>query len=136
MTSGRVFIDSNVLLYTISRDPRAARATEVLAQGDVISVQVLNEFANTARRKMALDFDEIRDTLDRFRSLFAVEPLTVDTHLRALDIAQRYGFSIYDALIVASAIGAGCDTLLSEDMQHGQHIGNTLRIVNPFLAAA
>jgi predicted nucleic acid-binding protein len=59
-------------------------------------------------------------------------PLTQETHAAALAISKRYGFRIYDSLIVASAINAGCSTLLTEDLQHGQVIDG-LRIENPFL---
>jgi predicted nucleic acid-binding protein len=57
----------------------------------------------------------------------------VDTHDQALRIAERYGFQIYDSLIVAAALEAGCTTLYSEDMQDGQSI-DTLTIRNPFAA--
>lgn len=131
----RVFLDTNILLYTISRDPRAVRAVEALAEGHAISVQVLNEFANTARRKMALSLPEIRNTLVRFRQLYDVLPLTLATHERALDVAGRYGFSIYDALILAAAGEAECDALYSEDLQHGQVVDG-VRVINPFLGTA
>jgi predicted nucleic acid-binding protein len=129
----RSFIDTNVLLYIASVNPgKAERAEAVLAAGGVISVQVLNELANVARRKMRMSFADTRAFLDIFRSLLAVRPLTIETHDTGLALAARYGFSTYDAMIVASALHAGCDTLLSEDMQHGLALEEGLRIVNPF----
>lgn len=129
----RAFLDTNILLYTISSDPKAPRAIEMLERAAVISVQVLNEFANTVRRKMALDLGEIVDVLGRFRAIYEIVPLTTDIHDHALQIAGRYGFSIHDSLIVAAALDAGCDTLYSEDLQHGQRIEARLDVVNPFL---
>ncbi len=135
--SDRVFFDSNVLLYTlVEDDPRQAVATRLLAEGDTISVQVLNEFATVARRKLKLSWFEIGETLSALRSLCPPPlPLTVATHETALALASRHNFAFYDALIVASALEAGCATLLSEDMQDGQVIEGRLTIRNPFRQA-
>ena len=97
-----------------------------------ISVQVLNEFAAVAIRKLGLSWADIREVLDVVRAVCKVDPVTVETHDRAITIAERYGFIFYDALIVAAALLAGCSTLYSEDLQAGQKIEGTLRIVNPF----
>jgi len=132
-----VFLDTNVLLYIASADAaKADRAEAVLAQGGAISVQVLNELTNVCRRKMRLSWLETHAFLDMLRALLAVHPLTVQTHETGLALAERYGFSIYDAMIVAAAMQAGCDSLLSEDMQHGMALDGGLRIVNPFAAIA
>lgn len=131
--SGRPFFDTTILFYAIaSEDPRAAIAEELLAAGGQISVQVLNEFVAVARRKLAMPWDEIQDALSAVRAL--CEPptlLSVKTHESALKIAAQYGYQIYDALILATAVDAGCDTLYTEDMQAGQSIG-PLTIRNPF----
>lgn len=127
------FFDSNVLLYRLSDDDfRAGRANEFLERGGVVSVQVLNEFTAVARRKLRLSIPEIRDVLDVVRLLCDVVPLELETHDRALELAERYKFSIYDALIVATAMRADCTTLWTEDLHHGQKIGR-LTIRNPFL---
>jgi len=128
------FADTNVLLYLISHDAaKARRAEEVLAARIAVSVQVLNEFANVARRKHALDWAELRQTLAGIRHFAMVHPLTLDTHQRAIELAQRYQFSVYDAMIAAAALQAGCTTLLSEDFQAGQLIDGRLKIANPFV---
>lgn len=127
------FIDTNVLLYLASADPaKANRAEAAVAAGGAISVQVLNEIANVARRKMRMSFAETRAFLATLRGLLTVHPLTMEIHETGLALAERYGFSIYDAMIVASALHAGCDTLLSEDMQDGLALAEGLRIANPF----
>ena len=59
-------------------------------------------------------------------------PITFEIHAAAVVLAREHGLSIYDALIVAAALEAGCDTLFSEDMQHQRAFG-AMRIVNPFL---
>jgi predicted nucleic acid-binding protein len=127
------FFDTDVLAYLASGDTaKADRAEAALAAGGSISVQVLNELANVARRKMQMSWDETHALLDMLRGLLTVHPLTTEIHETGLRLAERYGFSIYDAMIAASALQAGCDTLWSEDMQHGMALDEGLRIVNPF----
>jgi predicted nucleic acid-binding protein len=127
------FFHTNVLIYLASGDAaKADRAEAALANGGAISVQVLNEIANVARRKMQMSWDETHALLSMLRGLLTVHPLTVETHEAGLRLAERYGLATYDAMIAASALDAGCDTLLSEDMQHGMALDQGLRIVNPF----
>jgi predicted nucleic acid-binding protein len=127
------FFDTNVLVYLASGDAsKADRAEAIIAGGGSISVQVLNELANVARRKMQMTWDETHALLATLRGLLTVHPVTVETHEAGLRIAERYGLSIYDSMIAASALGAGCDTLWSEDMQHGMKLDEGLRIANPF----
>jgi hypothetical protein len=95
-------------------------------------VQVLNEFANVARRKMRMSWPETHTSLDLLRSLLTVHSITIETHETALALAERHNLSIYDAMIVASALNADCDTLWSEDLHHGLVIDGRLRITNPF----
>jgi len=131
------FIDTNVLLYFVAGDAaKAARSEQIIRDGGSISVQVLNEAANVARRKMSLSWSETRDFLSLIRALTTVHAVTLDTHDRGLNLAERYGVSIYDAMILAAALEADCDTLWSEDMQDGMRVENRLSIVNPFSAAA
>ncbi len=102
--------------------------------GGVISVQVLNEFAAVASRKLGLSWGEIKEILSPIRTICQIEPVSLENHDRAMEIAERYGFSFFDAMIVASAIGAECEILYSEEMQHEQLIANRLRIHNPFVS--
>lgn len=133
----KVFFDTNVLLYLLSEDSaKADQAEDLVALGGTLGVQVLNEFASVAIRKLAMSHAEIRDVLEPIRAICAVTPLTIDIHDRSLALAERYGFSIYDALIVSAALASDCDTLYTEDLQHGQIIDGTLTITNPFKAAA
>ena len=127
------FIDTNVLLYLVSSDTaKADRAEQLLVQGGVISVQVLNEFANVARRKSSLAWSEITDILTLVRRRFRVVPVTEAVHDRGMALVQRHALSLYDAMIVAAALEAGAGTLYSEDMQHGLRVERSMMIVNPF----
>jgi predicted nucleic acid-binding protein len=127
------FFDTTILIYAIARnDVRAPVAEELLADGGILSVQVLNEFVAVARRKLGMGWTELKEVLAVFRTLCgSPAALTADTHDAALGIAERYGFHIYDSLIVAAALEAGCTTLYSEDMQDGQNIDSMI-IRNPF----
>jgi predicted nucleic acid-binding protein len=132
-TNGRLFFDTNVLIYAYRKDdPRASVAEELLASGGVIGAQQLNEFVSVAQRKLRRSWQEILTALEDLRLLCPdPQPLTVTTHESALRIAERYGYGIYDALVIAAALEASCNTLYSEDMQSGQKIqGLTIR--NPF----
>src|ERR1700742_220967 len=107
--SAEAFFDSNVLLYMASGEAEKARqARTLLEAGGVISVQVLNEFANVCLVKFKKPLFEVRATLRGISEFCIVKPLDVATHERALDVAERYRFGIYDSLIVASALQAGC----------------------------
>ena len=130
---GGSFLDTNILVYfAVRKSEKYTRAAEILEIRGAISVQVLNEFANVARSKMKLEWEEITQTLEFIGSLVDIHPLTVATSKRAMALAERYHLHIYDAMIVAAALEAGCDTHYSEDMQHGQVIEGRLRIANPF----
>ena len=133
MSVASPFIDTNVLLYLLSDDGKKAdRAEETLVDGGIISVQVLNEFASVATRKVKMTIEEIREVLTAIRAACKIVPLTEASHDKGLEIADRYGLSIYDAMIVASALIAECKILLSEDMQDGQVFEKCLKIKNPF----
>lgn len=126
------FADTNVVLYLLDQGQKADRAEEILRQGPLISVQVLNEALVNCRRKAGLDWEETGAFLAGLQALCPVVDLTLQTHEVGRALAQRYGFSVYDAMIVAAALIAGCSTLYSEDMQDGLLVEGHLRIVNPF----
>jgi predicted nucleic acid-binding protein len=127
------FLDSNILIYAYSTDRRRGRAIEVVAVGGMISAQVLNEFTNVLRKKQKVEWPVIHAAVAAVRRQFAhIAPLTADTHAAGLSLASQHGLAFYDGLIVASAIEAGCDTLVTEDLQHGRRFGD-LTIINPFI---
>jgi len=127
------FIDTTIILYLLSEDTdKADRAEEIVRAGGRISVQVLNEFANVARRKLSMSWGEINETLKLLRSVCPTDPLTLETHERGLLVAERYRLGIYDSLIIAAALIGNCGILYSEDMQDGLLIDQQVRIFNPF----
>jgi predicted nucleic acid-binding protein len=135
MPAADPFFDTNVLLYLLSgSEAKAERTLALLESGGVISVQVLNEFASVAIGKKAVDFREVREILSILRAVCAVRSLDFETHERGLDVAERYRFSIYDSMIIAAALQAGCSILYTEDLSSGQRI-EQLTISNPFAPA-
>jgi predicted nucleic acid-binding protein len=133
MSAETPFLDTNVLLYLLSADSgKAEIAEELLRKGGIISVQVLSEFTSVCTRKLKMSYGEIREILLTINMVLDVRDLTPVIHEAALDIAERYGYSFYDSMIMAAAINAGCSLVYTEDLQSGQHIQDSLLIVNPF----
>lgn len=135
----KAFIDTNVLIYWVDDSGRADVVEQLLAQQAVISVQVLNEFANVLRRKRAMALPDIEALCSTLIDTCDVLDVSVRTHQTALALMARYNLSVYDANIVAAAALSDCAILYSEDMQDGLNIkqpgaasANVLVIRNPF----
>lgn len=129
-----VFFDTNILLYFVSKEAvKAARSETLLRQGGVISPQVLNEFASASlsKTKFGLTFLEVRTSLNAVLASCLVAPLTIDTHLTGLRYAERYKLPIYDSMIIAAAVLAGCKLLYSEDMHNGLVVDG-VTVTNPY----
>ena len=134
MNAKKIFFDTNTLLYLLSSDNNKADwISQNLQQSNVISVQVLNEFTSASLRKIKISNTELDEFLDLFKSTFSVRGVDVETFDTGLMVSRRYGYQHYDAMIIASALQAGCERLYSEDMQHRQIIDKRLQIVNPFI---
>jgi len=130
----RHFLDTNVLIYAVAKnDPRTSKAEALLASGGIVSIQSLNEFVSVARRKLGMPRKGIKEFLNIICVLCPdLVPISLDTHKGALAIAERYGYSIYNALVASAALESGCKTLYSEGLQDGQIINRQLTIRNPF----
>jgi predicted nucleic acid-binding protein len=127
------FWDTNVFVYAFIAGPKQQVARARLVSGGVISVQVLNDFASVMNRKMRRPWEEVERFLAVIRVRFpTATPLTLETHAAAIALARDHSLAFYDALILAAAIEARCETLYSEDFQHGRRFGDCT-IVNPFL---
>jgi predicted nucleic acid-binding protein len=132
------FVDTNVLLYTISRDPvereKTALANELLTAREVgLSVQVLQEFyvqATRASRADRLTDEQAAALVDSFRR-FPVQETTIGVALAAIATRQRFGISYWDAAIIEAARVLGCEIVLSEDLSDGQDYAG-VRVENPF----
>jgi predicted nucleic acid-binding protein len=135
--TGRVFLDTNVLIYADDLDAgdRRARAREVLGQvmgqgNGVLSTQVLQEYFSVATRKLGIDPVAARRRVELLATLDVVQ-VDVPMILSAVDLLRLHAVPFWDALIVRAAQGAGCRTLLTEDLQHGQVFEN-VRVEDPF----
>jgi predicted nucleic acid-binding protein len=131
------FFDTNIVLYAFTPSGEKTMIAErILLQGGVVSVQVLNEMISVARTKFKMNWNEVNRMI-LGTTMLCPNPgaLTREINLEALRISERYGFSIWDGLIVAAALDARCAILYTEDLQHGQVI-ESLRIENPFLGTA
>lgn len=128
------FFDTNVVLYAFTPSgDKTITAERILLQGGVVSVQVLNELTSVSCTKFKMNWSEVKRVI-LGTTMLCPNPrsLTYETYLEARRISERFGFSIWDGLILASALDAGCTTLYTEDLQHGQVVEG-VRIVNPFL---
>lgn len=138
--SAEFFLDTNILVYTFdaARPAKQAKARELVEnalehQTGVISYQVVQEMLNVATRKFARPLGPqkaqryLTEVLEPLCAVFA----SIDLYGKALALQERWRYSLYDCLIIASALQAGCRTLYSEDLQHGQSI-ETLTIIDPF----
>jgi len=131
----KFFLDTNILIYGYSQDEpeKQQLAIECLQSDDIwISTQVLNETINVLRRKFSLEYSEIRTVIEELTEQFEIAIVSVTTVETALNLAERYQYSYFDSLIIASALEVGCKILYSEDLQNGQQIDNQLKIINPF----
>jgi predicted nucleic acid-binding protein len=139
------FLDTNIFVYALlaSEPLKKQRALQLVEQAlasrlGCISYQVVQEFANVSTRKFAQRFtnEQCKQFIDA-----AMQPLnrvasSPELLSAALDLQQDTRYSFYDCLMISAALQAGAEVLYSEDLQHNQLIGGTLRIVNPFLTVA
>ncbi|KAF0202705.1 MAG: PilT domain-containing [Gallionellaceae bacterium] len=133
MPGGKFFVDSNVVLYALGDDlPKKFIAATLLAAHPTLSTQVLAETTHVARRKLGFSVEQVQGALASFHSDVEICVITEAVFDDSLSIALQYGYSTYDSLILAAALASMCETLYSEDMQHGQIIHGKLTIINPF----
>jgi predicted nucleic acid-binding protein len=135
------FVDTNVLLYAISRDPaeqdKAKRANDILSEHDLaLSVQVLQEFyvqATRASRPDAITHQQAVRLVEAFRR-FPVQDITSAIMMAALNARQRFQLAYWDAAIIEASRAIGCGVVLSEDLNDGQDYAG-VRVANPFASA-
>jgi predicted nucleic acid-binding protein len=130
----RVFVDSNIVLYALGDDIlKKQTAWSILFNFPLISVQVLNECSNVLIKKQKIEKNLVRSTLQDILKFVSVEAIGLPVIEVAWTLLERYQFSYFDSLILASSLTANCQILYSEDLQHGQIIDGRLTIINPFL---
>ena len=128
----RRFFDTNVIVYLTEKEEKAKICERLIEPGGVISVQVLNESVNVLKKKNRMSYNEIAEFLSVVKLVCQVVPVTVETHEKAMTLAERYQLGWFDSLIVASALESECDECWSEDMHHGLVVEKSLTIKNPF----
>jgi len=131
----RIALDTNVLIYchSLTCEDKMLIAIEFFSKNPVVSSQVISEYLNVMRRKFGMEKNAIMQLCSSWLEQCTIQPVVLSTVKLAQYLIDKYGFQIFDGVIVAAALEANCDTLYSEDMQHGQVVENTLKIVNPFV---
>jgi len=133
--SDKFFLDSNVCIYAFDIDSRKKeKALDlIICNQAIVSTQVLMETANVAVKKLKFKQEEIQLSVNYITTFCSLHIIELSTIRLAFQISRKYQYSLYDALIIASALESNCNILYSEDMQHGHLIDNRLNIINPFL---
>jgi len=131
----KIALDTNILIYNHGFDGEAKQiiADSLLDGYPVISAQVISEYLNVMKRISKMGKRELMEMCAEWLEDCRIQPVSLSTIKRARHLIDKYDFQLFDSIIVASALEAGCNILYSEDMQHGQLIDGTLKILNPFL---
>jgi len=137
----KVFIDTNIFVYAYTSNDEQKHGIVLefftkLKETDLslcISSQVLNELYSVETTKYKVEHFEAANHLKAMSKNFTVFAITNSTSLYALSLKEKYNYSWWDSLVLASALENNCQIVYSEDMQHGQIIEHSLKIVNPFL---
>jgi predicted nucleic acid-binding protein len=133
----KVALDTNILLYAHNKQENKKKygiATNLLGSSPIISGQVVSEYLNVSKRLLKhFNKIEILDFCVEKMSECTIHPVELSTIRLAKHFIQRYDFQLFDGIIVASAVEAGCEVLYSEDMQHRLNVNRQLTIINPFI---
>uniref|UniRef100_UPI00405795F7 PIN domain-containing protein n=1 Tax=Candidatus Electronema sp. TaxID=2698783 RepID=UPI00405795F7 len=132
-----LFVDTNILVYSVADDLRKRVVAEELLMQDVIviSPQVISEFVAVTLRKRILEPTKVTEYARKFLRAFQITVTSAETIAIALEIMTKYRLSYWDSLILAAALESSCSVVYSEDLQAGQVIEGRLTIVNPFASA-
>jgi predicted nucleic acid-binding protein len=133
--SERAFVDTNILIYSVADDALRSEAAKNLLRSDLefhITFQVIGEFISACQRKKIITQTEIVKFVQEYLRDFPIQFISDSTILSAIELQTHYRLSYWDALIVASALESNCSLLITEDMQDGLVIKETLTIKNPF----
>lgn len=129
-----VFLDTNILVYAFGPEAKARTAKALLDAPFVIGVQTLNEYGLAARRKLGMSWPAVENSVGAILEL--AEGRVIDTILDdvrySLHLAGRHNLALFDALMLAIALRAGCTTFYSEDLQHGFRVEDRMTVFNPF----
>jgi len=133
--SDNVFLDTNTIIYAYSLSDIGKQSVSsklLLNNKCIVSTQVLNEYCNVCLKKFSMLVSEVLSDIDNILDNCGLIRVSETTIKRALFIQERHKYSYYDSLIIASAMESNCSVLYSEDLQHGQVIDGSLKIMNPY----
>ena len=132
--SDKPTLDTNILIYAFGKqdDDRKQVAIEIITKCNIISLQVVNETIYVLQHKFKFPNPELDKVVDFIKQNFVISDLSIHTLDQTLKIAEKYGFSFWDSMIVAAALNNNCSILYSEDLHHNQIIEGSLQIINPF----
>lgn len=132
--SDKPTLDTNILIYAFGKqdDARKQVAIEIITKCNIISLQVVNETIYVLQRKFKFPNPELEKVADFIKQNFVISDLNMNTLDQTLKIAETYGFSFWDSMMVAAALNNHCSILYSEDLHHNQIIDGRLQIINPF----
>jgi predicted nucleic acid-binding protein len=133
----KVLLDTNLWVYFYSKDPleKYQRVEEILRthqQSIQISTQVLGELFHVLTRKKFTSETDAVTIVSSLINSFPILPIEPANVMQAMEVKQKYGYSYWDSLVIATALLNNCSTVFSEDMHHDHLINATLRIINPF----
>lgn len=133
--TNKIAVDTNVMLYGIDLDApdKLEIAVSLLDRSPVICSQNLSEFINVLLKRWKYPKEKIGMIITEVLNTCELFPNTQSTYLKGVELANKYQFQLFDAIIIASALESGCDTLYTEDLQHKQVVENKLAIINPFV---
>ncbi len=135
MILSKIFLDSNIIIYLVDNlHEKHDTAEMLLAEIPYINAQVLVEVGNVCKRKLCYTKHEVCELWYKLMSHCQLASIEENTIAEAIYLTQRYDFQLFDAIIVSSALEAGCTILFSEDMQHQLVVEGKLTIINPFIA--
>jgi predicted nucleic acid-binding protein len=133
MTTSKIFVDSNIILYLFDVDKtKRYVAEQLLLKKPLVSAQVLTEVANVCKRRFKYSKEQILNLWSDLLSDCILTFTDTSTFKLAIELSKKYDFQVYDSLIVASALNSDCKILYSEDMQDLLQVENKLIITNPF----
>jgi predicted nucleic acid-binding protein len=135
MIMSKIALDSNISIYnhSLTCENKMLIAINFFNENPVVSSQVVSEYLNVMRKKFKMEKNELIQLCSLWLEKCTIQPVILSTVKLAQNLMGKYDFQLFDGIVVAAALEANCDILYSEDMQDGQIIENTLKIVNPFI---
>lgn len=137
ITTTKTSLDTNIVIYShfLENKEKQAISRDLLSKHPFVSIQVVSEYLNTMKRllKSIATKEDLMDLCSQWMLECMVQPIHISTLQSAKRLINRYDFQIFDSIIVASALEAGCEVLYSEDMQHNLRVEKQLTIINPFI---